>query len=783
MSSRRLPLALVALAWVLACAILLPRARHLESVLRVAARVDGSESAMVDDQLAHRFQSPFAHSLILVATGIPSPADSSGRVVLRTLVDSLQATHGVSRALSYLDGREPLFVGDDKPVIPSEAAVIPSEARDLHSRPAQSGSFVTGTFIVVGLDEHAQPDVLLDSLRQSTRRLGASLRREYSGAALRWTGETALNVDLRRKSAEDARRAEWRALPVTLALLFVAFGALVAAALPIGGALLAIGITLGISALVAQIWPLSILLQNVVTMIGLGLGIDYSLLVLQRFREELRGGSDGQTAARAARRHAGPTILLSGSAVAIGFGALAVIPVNELRSVAVGGLLVTAFSMLVATTLVPPLLALLGHRVDIGHVSLVRRRQWNGWQKWAGIVTRHPGRVLLLAGLPVLLLAWQATRLRTEQPRVNWLPKQLESAAALHDLESMSRGAVVQTLRLTLELPRDVPALGDSGWATTARLARELVADSGVARVRSLPGLVAPLIGTLPRDVVVRDLADAARQSFVSLDGRVAMLEVVPREGMAPEELAALVRRVRAMTPEDSRLLVGGLPALNIDYEEAVAGRRQFTRVVTLIVLATLVVLAIGFRSLLVPIKAIVLNLLAVTAAFGAVTLVFQDGFGAALLGLDGPLGSVFPAVPVLVFCVVFGLSMDYEVFLVARVREARQLGRDERAAIAEGLTHTARLITSAAAIMIIVFGAFMLGDFLLMKMLGFALAFAVLIDATVMRLAVSPALLTLAGRWNWWPGVPRHSERSERSAFTTGETSRDASDSLAGVG
>jgi RND superfamily putative drug exporter len=295
--------------------------------------------------------------------------------------------------------------------------------------------------------------------------------------------------------------------------------------------------------------------------------------------------------------------------------------------------------------------------------------------------------------------------------------------------------------------------------------------------------LAAPLIGTLPRDVVVSELPDAVRRSFVSLDGRVAMLEVVPREGMAPSVLAALVRRVRAMTPEDSRLLVGGLPALNIDYEEAVAGRRQFRRVVTLIVGATLLVLAIGFRSLLVPIKAIVLNLLAVSAAFGAVTLVFQDGLGASLLGLDGPLGSVFPAVPVLVFCVVFGLSMDYEVFLVARVREARLRGRDERAAIAEGLTHTARLITSAAAIMIVVFGAFMLGDFLLMKMLGFALAFAVLIDATVMRLAVSPALLTLAGRWNWWPSNRCHSERSDESAFATTEESRDSSDSLASVG
>jgi RND superfamily putative drug exporter len=154
-----------------------------------------------------------------------------------------------------------------------------------------------------------------------------------------------------------------------------------------------------------------------------------------------------------------------------------------------------------------------------------------------------------------------------------------------------------------------------------------------------------------------------------------------------------------------------------------------------------------------VPLKAIALNLLAVAAAFGAVTLVFQDGIGARWLGIAAPLGAIFPAIPVLVFCVVFGLSMDYEVFLVARVREARQRGAEERAAIADGLADTARLITSAAAIMIVVFGAFMFADFLLMKMLGFALAVAVLLDATVMRLAVSPALLALAGKWNWWPG------------------------------
>jgi RND superfamily putative drug exporter len=729
----------VVLGWIITSALMLPNARHLESVLRVAARVDGSESATVDEQLARRFRSPFAHSVVLVATGLPSPTESTGRAVLLGLTDSLQTLRGVTRVFSYLDGREPLFVGDG------------------------------GYFLVVGLSDGREADVMLDTLRVATQRWAALLRHDYASVSLRFTGETALNVDLRRKSADDARRAEWRVLPVTLVLLVVAFGALVAALLPIGAALLSIGIALGAAALLGHLWSLSILLQNVVTMIGLGLGIDYSLLVLQRFREELLIADDRQRAAAQALRHAAPTILLSASAVAIGFAALAMIPVNELRSVAVGGLLVTAASMLVATTLVPVVLGTLGRRIDIGRVSRVRRRVGIGWQRWAAFVTRHPGRVLLFAGAAIGLLAMQSRRLTTGQPSIDWLPKQMESAVALRELTSMERGAIVQTLRLTLDLPSDVSAVDDSGWAATSRLARRLVADSSVARVRSLPGLVAPMGNALPRNVMLQTLPPDVRQMFVSGDDHAAMLEVIPREGLSPDELAALVRRIRDMPPASatpagtSMLRVGGVPALNIDYETAVAGPRQLTRVVSLIVVATFVVLAIGFRSLLVPLKAITLNLLAVAAAFGAVTLVFQEGIGASLLGVASPLGRVFPAVLVLVFCIVFGLSMDYEVFLVARVREGRLAGLGERQAIAQGLTCTARLITSAAAIMIAVFGAFMLGDFLLMKVLGFALAFAVLIDATVMRLAISPALLVIAGRWNWWPGERRAQKPATR--------------------
>ena len=198
-------------------------------------------------------------------------------------------------------------------------------------------------------------------------------------------------------------------------------------------------------------------------------------------------------------------------------------------------------------------------------------------------------------------------------------------------------------------------------------------------------------------------------------------------------------------------LQIGGIPALNADYQTIVADR--FVPVMAMVVVATLLALLAGFRSLFAAVKAIALNLLSVAASFGALVLVFQDGHGSSLLGVPGGTGSVFPLVPIVAFAIVFGLSMDYEVFLVARVLEARRSGLSEMDAIPEGLARTAGLITSAAAIMIVVFAAFTFGNFLVVKMIGFTLAVAVFIDATLVRIVIGPALLRIAGDWNWWPG------------------------------
>jgi RND superfamily putative drug exporter len=254
----------------------------------------------------------------------------------------------------------------------------------------------------------------------------------------------------------------------------------------------------------------------------------------------------------------------------------------------------------------------------------------------------------------------------------------------------------------------------------------------------------------------VSDVPESIRKNFLRSDGEATLIELLPTAALSPNQQVQWVRDVRssdvaAMTGVPGAVLrVGGVPALEAEYESVV--KERLPKVVLGVVLGSLLALLIGLRSLFAAVKAVLLNLLSVGAAFGALVIVFQDGHGSKLFRLEGPTGSVYPIVPILSFAIVFGLSMDYEVFLVARVLEERRRGLSERSAVIEGLARTAGLITSAAAIMIAVFTAFTLGSFLVVQMLGFTLAGAVLIDATVVRMVVGPALLRLAGDWNWWP-------------------------------
>ena len=709
--------------WLLATLAMLPGAARVEQSLDVAGTVDGSESGMVDDLLATRFVSPFARFAVLVVAGVPSPESAEGRAILTRIVGRVAAVPGVTGTLSWLDAADTLFVGEGD-----------------------------GTFVLVGLSGEGQPERLMEPLREASAAAASELRASHPRATLRWTGEVPVNVDVREASARESRRGEQRVLPLTLVLLLVAFGTVAAAVLPLAAGALAIVVTLGLTVVIHGFWPLSVLLQNTVSMIGLGLGIDYALLTVSRYREAVAGGRNVHEAAVEAAHHAGSTIVLSGAAVFIGFGALLLLPLSEIRSIGVGGMIVVAVSVLIAATLLPALLAILGRRVEAGRLVPRSVRLPSAdrlWAAWGRQVVARPVLVLLVASAPLLLLGWQATRMRTDLPRGNWLPVEMESAMGLTDLATMRRDGIASTLRVVVGVPEGATILDATGWSALRRVTAHLAADPRVARAQSLASI-------LPHPAMVAAVPPATLSSLLSDDRRLAIIEVVPVPGAHFNDVSQLSRDVAALDDDSltgvpgSRVLVGGLPAFNAEYIDVL--KRGLPGIVGLVVLATLIALVIGLRSILVPVKALVLNLLSVAAAFGAVVLVFQDGYGARFVGLDAPLSAVFPAVPVLVFCIVFGLSMDYEVFLVTRVREARaRMG--EADAIVEGLSKTGGVITSAAAVMVVVFGAFTIGDFLFVKVLGFALAVAVLVDATIVRLAIGPALLRLGGRWNWWPG------------------------------
>ena len=724
---------------------LLPFSYKVEGRLETAVHIKGAESGKVDQELAQRFQSPYAQRLVLVISGIPDPDSAKSADALAFLTSSLRSVPGVSGAVSSLDWPDPLFTGNNG-----------------------------GALIIVGFDPHDETvEALVPKLRARADWMEGQLRSQYPNIKLEITGETPLTFDLRKVSADEVNQAEERAMPVTLLLLLLAFGSLVAALLPLGVGVLSISMALGAAALLGHYLHLSILVQNLATMLGLGLGIDYALLMVSRFREALAEGYDPGHAADIAAGQAGRTLIISATTVAIGFSALLTVPISELRSIGIAGLLVTVFSVMLSTFILPWVLGLLGHRINAVRVRLPARRfktrdslcaASEQWVRWGSIITRRPWTALLVAGIPLLILAFQARRISPGIPDHGSFPAAAESVQALHTLQGMGRSGIVQSLRVVLELPPQSPPLSPAGWLAVSRLTKRFQSDPRAEEVLSLPTLT----GMSDTADAVDDVPESIRKSFLRNDGQATLIELLPTASLSPNEQIRWVREVRsfdvaAMTGVPGAVLrVGGVPAVDADYDSVV--KERLPRVVLGVVLGSLLALLIGLRSLFAAVKAILLNLLSVGASFGALVVVFQEGHGSKLFGLDGPTGDIYPIVPILSFAIVFGLSMDYEVFLVARVLEERRRGLSERSAVIEGVARTAGLITSAAAIMIAVFTAFTVGSFLVVQMLGFTLAVAVFIDATVVRIVVGPALLQLAGDWNWWPfglyGAPATSEK-----------------------
>lgn len=585
------------------------------------------------------------------------------------------------------------------------------------------------------------------------------------------TGATAAIHAIDVESSSDLVAAERIGLPLTLIVLLVVFGAPLAALLPIVLAVIALWI--GFAGLYAlHGWtPVTVFAENVVSMIGLGVGVDYSLFVVNRFREETAAGRTPVEAAATATRTAGHSVLLSGVTVAVGFLALFMVRAPFLHTIALGGVFVVAGAVTASLTLLPALLVLLGpalhwpRRLVPAAIAGDRRRRF--WVAWAGAVMRRPWVALVISSLVLLVFVLPVTRLKSWNVGAAHLPAEDEARRGYERLKAEFASGWMSPVIVLLKAPPGHTLWDDSSRRAVVALGDSLALDSRsgtVVGLHQVLDLWDALQFTSPTDAPaaadtaspLARLPEALRvvaRRVSSDDGRVGILALMTPGPPEDPKTMAYVRELRARHwpgLEAAGLTVqwGGFASVLVDFDREVFGRLPW--VVVGVVLITFVVLALLFRSLVIPLKATILNALSVLAAYGFLVLLFQEGVGAHLIGLEPP-GGLNAFVVLMLFTILFGLSMDYEVFLLSRIREEYLTSGDNAQAVALGLGNTARIITSAALVMISIFAAFGFTRLIPTRQFGLGLAFAVAIDATLIRLVLVPALMAVSGRWNWW--------------------------------
>lgn len=698
-----------------------------------------TEARLADSLLTNRFQGPVSEFFAVTLQAPERVTEGVPGKLLDSLIAVAKARPWVRSVVSYRSTHDSTFL-----------------ARDGRT-----------TFFLVALNvQHDSVGTVVVPMRQA---FAGVLRRfpDREAYSVLVTGRAPLDLDIRGVSAEDAHRNERKLVPITLVVLVLAFGALVAALLPIVVGVMAITIALALVGVMALYTSMSVFSLNIVSMIGLGVGIDYSLLVVTRFREELSQGLRPSEAAVRTFATAGQAVMTSGMTVVVGFAALVFTPLSETRSVGLAGLAVVAVAVLLSTTLLPALLSLLGRSIDRPR-WLAQRLAWYHrpkiWEKWARTLSRHPYRALGIASATIGVLTVPVFFLHIGLPSRNWWPTETEAGAGVATLERMGVSGYIMPVRLVIEFPEGVEATSAIGLRALKHLSDTLRADPRVGDVKSLvdltPGtgiLEYSLLYSEPDSVRIKypDFLDA----YLARDGRTTLIDVILADTTSLTTAMKVVRDIRTIVGSGSvrqlrgaTVRVGGYVATSYDFQELLLAR--FPLLVAMILGVTALMLALVFKSVLVPIKAVVMNSLSVAATFGLIVLVFQHGIGGALFGLDGPTSAIYVIVPVVVFAVVFGLSMDYEVFLLSRIKEAYDRTGQNTLATREGLSATASVITSAALIMIAVFGMFAFARTLIMQFVGFGLAVAVLLDATVIRMVLVPSLMQIAGKWNWWPGV-----------------------------
>ncbi|MEQ4206223.1 MMPL family transporter [Actinopolymorpha sp. B9G3] len=594
----------------------------------------------------------------------------------------------------------------------------------------------------------AWPDVE-DALLGTGDTVGGRTTYGVDGLTLRFSGWTPMGDAVNAQTEADLARAELISFPVLLIVLVLVFGGLIAAGLPL--VVGAVGITgaLGVLWVLTTFTDVSVFAMNVVTLLGLGLAVDYGLFVVSRFREELRAGDagDGATGSRAdaasvqravtvALSTAGRTVLVSGLTVAAALSGLLVFPQGMLRSIGFGGIAAVVVAALSALTVLPALLSVLGHRIDRWRVPIGRGRRpgvtaadpelhdrnghRRGWARVGRVVMRRPALVTVVVVAGLLVVGSPFLRAEFSEVDASVLPKDDAVRMATEHVRATLPGASTEAAQVVL--------VGSDGRAPEQRAVQAYAEQA--SRIDGITG-VAPA-GSSGDTVVLTAQVDDDPQSQAAQDAVTHLRDIAAPAGTR-------------------EVLVGGPTAALIDSLDAIGDRMPW--MLTVLAGAVLLLLTVAFGSLVVPVKAVVLSALSLTASFGAIVWVFQDGYLVGLLGTEaGPLEA---SIPVLMLAVLFGLSTDYELFLLSRIAEAYRSGRTPRDAVVDGLARTGGLITAAALLLGIVVGAFALSGLKFMKLLGVGMLIAIAVDATIVRGLLVPAVLALLGTVAWWAPRP----------------------------
>ena len=638
----------------------------------------------------------------------------------------------------------------------------------------------------VSADGHTAYDVVFldlppDSSPDAMPAVAAALH-EVPGLTVRIGGGPAFYGDVQAVTESDLRRSELISLPLAALTLLFVFGSVVAAGVPlaVGGA--AVLVALASIFLVANVLPMSIFVLNLATLLGLGLGVDYSLLMTSRFREELgkRDGDDRVAeAVRVTMATAGRAVFFSGLTVLLGLLGLVLFEFMILRSVGIAGAIVVGLAVLAAITLLPAILAIVGTRIDRLAVRKVASAPGTDgpWARLARRVMRHPVAVLVPTLSLLLILGLPFLHVRFNAPDATILPSWVPSREA-YDVLATTFGEG-EFAPLVVAVRTQGPATDPQNVAALYDWSRRLATDPRVVRVMSYVDVDPRL--TLDQYQLLYGADGAPPDRFVatnlaaSTKGDLTAFTITTPYGPNAEQGRALVRDLRSRdgplaAPAGVSILVGGGAA---DVDDVVSRVwSDFPRTAAFIVVTTFLVLFVLLRSVVLPVKALVMNTLSIVASFGALVWIFQDGNLSSILGFQ-PLGFVETTQPVILFCVLFGLSMDYEVFLLSRMKETWDRTGDNTEAVAAGLERSGRIVSSAALVVVVVAGSFAFGDIVLIKALGLGVAIAVALDATVVRALLVPATMRLLGHWNWW--VPARLDRALQGILPRTESEAEA--------